>query len=218
MSTLKNDVAHIIISTVKNIKGFRKDKELAEWLGIAPNVLTNWKARGIADISVFTAKGFSEEWVRTGEGKIKKHITGSIATPVDLEDTNQKVMLLPVYATVPAGWPIDPYVSEEPIDYVPILGNGRNMGALQVEGHSMSPEIRDGEFVVYVEDYNIRPGDRVVVTNEFNKPMVKEYAMKEGEPWLISVNPEYENHKVNEHYKIIGRVVEIYNKRKIGRR
>ena len=127
------------------------------------------------------------------------------------------VKLLPVYASIPAGWPSDCHVSEEPIGYVPYEGNGHNKGALLVDGHSMSPEIKHGEFVIYIEEYNIKPGDIVVATNEFSKPMVKEYALKNGEPWLVSLNPEYSNHKVNEHYRIIGKVVEVYNRRKLGR-
>lgn len=82
----------------------------------------------------------------------------------------------------------------------------------------MSPDIKDGEYVVYVEEYDFRPGDRLVVTNEFGKSMVKEYAIKDGEPWLISVNPEYANHKVNEGFVLIGRVIEVFSKRKVGRR
>lgn len=126
--------------------------------------------------------------------------------------------LIPVFTSVPAGWPCEGYVAEEPLAYIPFEGNGRNMGALLVDGHSMSPDIKDGEYVVYVEDYDFKPGDRLVVTNEFGKSMVKEYAIKDGEPWLISVNPEYSNHKVNEGFKLIGRVIEIYSKRKVGRR
>ena len=157
--------------------------------------------------------GFIETGERVAEGIYKSTIENWMYSYQELS----KVKLLPVFATVPAGWPVDCHVAEEPIAYVPFEGNGRNKGALLVSGHSMHPEIKDGEFVVYVEDYDIKPGDRVVVTNEFNKPMVKEYAVKNGEPWLISINPEYSNHKVNEGYTIIGRVIEVFNKRKVGR-
>lgn len=134
-----------------------------------------------------------------------------------LTSSSKPVHMLPVYARVPAGWPADCHIEDEPIGYVPFEGNGRNKGAILVDGDSMFPSIKNGQFAVYVEDYDIRPGDIVVATNEFNKPMIKEYAVKDGEPWLISINSEYSNHKVNENYKIIGRVIEVFDKKKVGR-
>lgn len=176
----------------------------------------NINKKRLAELTGYSPGTISD--VLNGKTELSERFARIVSNALnDASTIENAVRLIPVYATVPAGWPVDSYVAEEPIGYVPFEGNGRNMGALLVEGHSMSPDIRDGEFVVYVEDYNIKPGDKVVVTNEFGKPMVKEYALKDGEPWLISINPEYGNHKVNENYRIIGRVIEVFNKRKIGR-
>jgi SOS-response transcriptional repressor LexA len=81
----------------------------------------------------------------------------------------------------------------------------------------MSPEIRDGMYVLYTRDYDIKPGDVIVATDEYNRAMVKQYALKDGEPWLISINPEYPSFKVNSSYRIVGRVFEKYDKSRVGR-
>jgi SOS-response transcriptional repressor LexA len=127
--------------------------------------------------------------------------------------------LVPVFGNVPAGWPDDQpeIVGEEPLDWIPIEGSTHGIGALRVEGHSMSPEIRDGMYVLYTRDYDIKPGDVIVATDEYNRAMVKQYALKDGEPWLISINPEYPSFKVNSSYRIVGRVFEKYDKSRVGR-
>lgn len=190
-----------LIDDVKKKLGFTDDIELAHHLGKHKSTVSKWRVSG--------------EVPAKAEKELIKILHDGCQENFGFQP---KIKLIPVYASVPAGWPCDFVVSEDPIDYVPFEGNGRNMGALLVDGHSMSPEIRDGEYVVYVEDYDIHPGDKVVATNEFGKPMVKEYALKNGEPWLISLNHEYGHHKVNEHFKIIGRVIEIYSKRRVGRK
>jgi SOS-response transcriptional repressor LexA len=127
--------------------------------------------------------------------------------------------VVPVYGSVPAGWPDDQPVlaGEEVLDWVPLEGSAHGVGALRVEGHSMSPEIRDGMYVLYVQDFDIRPGDVIVATDEFNRAMVKQYALKDGVPWLVSINPEYPSFKVNQHYRIVGRVFQKVDKSKVGR-
>ena len=127
--------------------------------------------------------------------------------------------LVPVYGSVPAGWPCDQtgVTAEEPIDWIAVEGSTNNIGALLVDGHSMFPDIKDGEYVLYTQDSDLKPGDWIVATDEFRRPMVKEYAVKDGEPWLVSVNPEYPSFKVNHHYQIVGRVIDIYSRRKARR-
>lgn len=190
-----------LIDDVKKKLGFSDDIELANYLKKHKSTVSKWRVSG--------------EIPAKAEKELIKILHDGCQETFGFQP---KIKLIPVFTSVPAGWPCEGYVAEEPLAYIPFESNGRNMGALLVDGHSMSPDIKDGEYVVYVEDYDFKPGDRLVVTNEFGKSMVKEYAIKDGEPWLISVNPEYGNHKVNEGFKLIGRVIEVYSKRKVGRR
>ena len=188
------------VDDLKKLFGVKEDQELAPIFDRKKGAVSVWRKTGIPP-SI----------------QLKAHEMMAIRSQ-ETFGFQPQIKLLPVYASIPAGWPSDCHIAEEPIAYIPFEGNGRNMGALLVDGHSMSPDIKDGEYVVYVEDYNINPGDWVVATNEFGKAMIKEYALKDGEPWLISINHEYANHKVTEDYTIIGRVIEIYSRRKKGRR
>ena len=71
MSTEKMQKVRIIFDRVKKTKGFDKDTELAEYLGITKQTLAAWESRGrIANVKVFTDKGCSADWVRTGEGSV----------------------------------------------------------------------------------------------------------------------------------------------------
>lgn len=192
-----------------------KKKDLAAAIGLTPQAITEM-VKGRSKPSLHTIRSIAlyyhvnEEWLEFG--------TGEIMEPLGLPNA-QHANLVPVYGSVPAGWPEESagVVEEEVIDWIPVEGSTHGVAALRVEGHSMAPEIRDGMYVLYVLDYNIKPGDVIVATDEFNRAMVKQYAMKEGEPWLISINPEYPSFRVNDHYRIVGRVFEKHDKSRVGR-
>jgi SOS-response transcriptional repressor LexA len=192
-----------------------KKKDLAAAIGLTPSAITDM-VKGRSNSTTPTRRAIanyyhvSEEWLEYGTGEIMEPQSGYNA-----RQTN----LIPVYGSVPAGWPDEPIDRNETeaIDWIPVEGSIHGVGALRVEGHSMAPEIRDGIYVLYIQDYDIKQGDIIVATDEFNRAMVKQYVLKDGEPWLISINPEYPNFKVNDHYKIIGRVFEKYDKSRVGR-
>lgn len=128
---------------------------------------------------------------------------------------------IPIWGSVPAGWPTEqPGVfREEPVDYVVIKDPPLEaVGGLLVTGQSMAPDIKDGEYILYTQAYDTRSGDIVVVNDEFGKTMVKEYYEKDGEQWLRSINREYPDFRPNSQYRIMGRVIEVINRRKIRRR
>lgn len=192
-----------------------KKKDLAKAIGMAPSSITDMvKGRNNSTTPVIRAIAqyyhVNPEWL--------EHGTGEIMEPLSQPNARQ-ANLIPVYGSVPAGWPEEPanYVAEEALDWIPVEGSTHGVGALRVEGHSMSPDIRDGVYVLYTQDYNIKQGDIIVATDEFNRAMVKQYALKEGEPWLISINPEYPSFRINDHYRIVGRVFEKYDKSRVGR-
>lgn len=189
---MSNLFSEKILDLIKTM-GLKK-KELAIMLGVsAPHVtmLCNGKAEP------------SDQLIKALDRIIEDHHRNTLPA-----------VLVPVYSTVPAGYPEMPVIAEEePLDWVACPGNGASKGALLVTGHSMTPEINEGEFVIYEIGAVLKPGDFVVATDEFNRAMVKEYAEKEGEPWLLSVNREYPNFKVNHHFKLVGKVVKITNSR-----
>jgi SOS-response transcriptional repressor LexA len=181
--------------------------------------------QGISETRAAKMAGVKQDTVnRLLKGGTKKpdlSVIQKLQAALGISESNaHSAKLVPVYGTVPAGWPdehIDHVAEEEVIDWIPVEGSSHGVGALLVEGHSMSPEIRDGAYVLYIKDYNIKPGDIIVATDEYNRAMVKQYAVKDGEPWLISINPEYPGFKVNDSYRIVGRVFQKYEKTRVGR-
>ena len=89
MSTENLQTVDKIYSALKKHKGFKKDTELAAWLGVDKRLLHAWKARdNIADLEVFIRRGISEEWLRTGRG--------SMMTPGD-RDTVDVIEVDPLF-------------------------------------------------------------------------------------------------------------------------
>lgn len=69
MSTENKRTVKNIFDAIKYAKGLKKDSELAKFVGTTKQNIFNWQSRNnIGDYKVFTAAGFSEHYMRTGEG------------------------------------------------------------------------------------------------------------------------------------------------------
>lgn len=85
MSTKNLHTVEKIIDDLKNCLGYRKDIELARWIGVSNKLLWNWKHKNaIGDLNAFIRKGVSESWLRTGKGEM--FISPSEATPEQWEE------------------------------------------------------------------------------------------------------------------------------------
>lgn len=137
------------------------------------------------------------EWFDKGVGAYKKVL---------------HTIKIPVLARCPAGFPDD--VHDGIIEYLSLPDVPQNTYAIIVTGDSMSPAIRDGEYALFVRSAEINDGDVVIAKNEWNECMVKRYRVKDGRQLLTSDNPEYPTVEPNEHFKILGKVIEIISRRK----
>lgn len=65
----------LIIKRFKEIKNIKKDKDLADYLGISTPTLTNWKRRNTIDFDTLFSKchDISLNWLIFGEGERLKH-------------------------------------------------------------------------------------------------------------------------------------------------
>ncbi len=79
----------------------------------------------------------------------------------------------------------------------------------------MSPAMRDGDYVFFIPDSDINNGDIVAVVNEWGEYVLKRYRTKDGEVYLASDNPEYPIIKLDNGYKILGKVLAAWRKVKI---
>lgn len=91
MSNKNTHTVENIFEAIKNHFGYRKDVELANWIGVSNKLLWNWKNKNaIADLNAFIRKGISEQWLRTGKGEM--FISPSEATPEqwkEIAETNK---------------------------------------------------------------------------------------------------------------------------------
>ena len=150
----------------------------------------------------------NKSWLETGKGEML------LADPPDSHQDNTIFITtrIPVLARCPAGFPED--VRDGVIEYLSLPDVPPRTCAIIVSGNSMSPAIKDGEYALFVETDGIHDGDVVIAKNEWNECMVKRYRVKDGKSLLTSDNPEYPTVEPNEHYKIIGKVIEIVTRRK----
>ncbi len=121
---------------------------------------------------------------------------------------------IPVLLKIPPGFPDN--VSEEIIEYISLPDVPKNTYAIIIKGDSMSPVIKEGDYALFMLKNDIKDGDVVIVTDEWNEAMAKRYRLKGKEAYLTSDNPEYPSFKLNEHHgnKIIGKVIDIWSRRK----
>lgn len=181
-----------------------KGKEFAAIIGISPGSLSdiengNTKPKADTLTALINKTDIDPVWLLTGS------------------EPAAKVKPIPVLGSVPAGFPSD-VTGEQVKEYIYVHGSPDNSYALIVDGNSMAPDIRDGEYVLFIPNGEAQAGDVVIVNDEFGRSMVKRLLIKDGLPWVCSDNPEYPDFRVNEHYRLMGRVVEVVNRRKIKRR
>jgi len=147
-------------------------------------------------------------WLLTGEGE--PFIKSKPVLPEEAMPTRK----IPVLGKIPAGFPH--YVAEQIIEYIALPEVPENALAIIAKGDSMSPVIKDGDYVIFlVMPIDIFSGDIVIVNNEWGETMIKRYRIKDNKPILVSENPEYPTIQPNKHYQILGKVISIWRKIKI---
>jgi hypothetical protein len=65
----------LILNEIKNHLKFRKDSELARFLGVKPQTLASWHARNSYDLEVLyeKCKDISPDWLMSGKGRMLRY-------------------------------------------------------------------------------------------------------------------------------------------------
>ena len=73
----ENNDKSLILSRIKFAYRFKKDIELAGFLGVSPNTITTWKGRNSIDFELIFAKceNLNYDWLLTGEGEMFRNST-----------------------------------------------------------------------------------------------------------------------------------------------
>ena len=185
-SLSQKEMAKIMDVTLRAYQRYEKDEQKASYEKLV---------RIINEL-----KDINPNWLLTGEGEMLRkkqdsvEFVPAVAVPV-------------ISAQVPAGFPAMPPEDDYIEDYLYVPGVPKNSYAVRVKGNSMSPTIKDGDYVIFTPSMKVKNGDIVIVRDEWNEVMLKRYRVKDGEVFLTSDNPEYPTVKPNGDYKIIGRVI-----------
>ncbi len=187
MSGVNSQNATLIIAKLKQYYSFGNDKELADFLGIAPNTLASWKSRNSLDWSLIFAKceDISMEWLVNDVGppsssmfeeyfanagpilsKKNTYILSesddpSIYEGEDSENTSKVALLVPVHGYMGSG-NLTYFAEIEPHDQiiVPMNIHTQGMYYFSVSGDSMFPVVREGSHV------GIDANDKKVISGE----------------------------------------------------
>ncbi len=150
--------------------------------------------------------GCSEEWLASGKGS--PWPTNKIPPNVDIKHLDSKlakIVQVPVLGKVPAGIP---EVRDQLVDeYISVPNAPRGAFALKVSGDSMEPNIKHGDYVLFVIDREAKHGDIVVVNDEFGDSMLKRLKIKDNTYYLTSDNTAYPTFTPNGDYRIMGVVI-----------
>ncbi len=170
--------------------GFSNNKELAEYLQTPYDTLNNWIKRDSIPLKIIDSmvqnEQFSYDWIFTG----KENLTQNS------HSENYEIDLLNVRAG--AGEGIYNYIIET-VDTIsldksffrtPI--NTNKIKGIQVDGDSMEPTLRDGDYVLI--DENIRFGTNAIYAIQYGgQILIKRLQFKmDGTVLIISDNPKYE--------------------------
>ena len=190
MSREKLHNANSIVAKLKQYYSFSNDKELADFLGIAPNTLASWKSRNSVDWSLIFAKceDISLEWLINDTGPPSSSMfedyfanTGPLLSSKntyilsesnepsiykqDLSnnsaESNKVVLLVPVHGSIGDG-NLTYYTDVDPNDQitVPMHVHTQGMYYFTVAGDSMFPVVREGSSV------GIDTNDKKIISGE----------------------------------------------------
>lgn len=89
----------LVLDRIKEYYKLKGNAELARFLGVAPNTITNWYGRKTFDIDVIYTKcvGIDMNWLLTGEGNMTYEVSKEENTSVE---STKKKNLIPFYDDV----------------------------------------------------------------------------------------------------------------------
>lgn len=201
-----------ILNKLMEYKGFTSKAEFARYLEIKPNVLSNWFSRNTFDEDILKSKfpEVNKIFILTGEGEIisegpKEESTTKTVSKFDVKekliDKMELFKPIPYYnINVSAGNVtfLDDGLLENqtPDDFMFVPKNIDADIAFPTFGHSMYPEISNGDRVAYklIKDWSFfNYGMKyLIITDEQRMVKYLKKHTKEGYVLLESRNADYE--------------------------
>lgn len=184
-----------VLDRIKSFYGLKGNADLARFLGVAPNTITNWYGRKTFDIDVIYTKcvNININWLLTGEGNMYR---AESEKEEKLPSVNQTYEGAP-YFNVDFIGGFDLIVNDQTvtpdfyINYPPY--NQPGVVWCNLTGHSMEPEISNGDIIALREvttPIQYLPAGEIygIVTEEYRTVKRIRLSQKEGFVRLIPSN------------------------------
>ncbi|MDQ6988489.1 MAG: XRE family transcriptional regulator [Mariprofundaceae bacterium] len=184
--------------------------------GNAPKFGTLEKIAAVLDVSAL--------WLQNGKGNMRQVITtlsaadaadANVVPVTDKHGNLMKMRYLPVVSWVQAGeWgeAVDSYEPYDAEKWIAIVGNvGEHAFALKIEGDSMLPEFREGEYVAVDPAREVKNGSFVIAKlKDTNEATFKQFRLDTGRTYLKPLNSAYPIIDVtdNEQFHVCGVVIQ----------
>ncbi|WP_418943424.1 LexA family transcriptional regulator [Phocaeicola plebeius] len=189
----------LVLDRIKEYYKLKGNAELARFLGVAPNTITNWYGRKTFDIDVIYTKcvDIDMNWLLTGEGNM---LSSESEKEEKLPSVNQTYEGAP-YFNVDFTGGFDVIVNDQTrnpdfyINYPPY--NQEGVVWCNLTGHSMEPEISNGDIIALREvttPIQYLPAGEIygIVTEEYRTVKRVRLSQKEGFVRLIPSNKSEE--------------------------
>ncbi|WP_072542787.1 LexA family transcriptional regulator [Bacteroides mediterraneensis] len=189
----------LVLDRIKEYYKLKGNAELARFLGVAPNTITNWYGRKTFDIDVIYTKcvDIDMNWLLTGEGNM---LSSDSEKEEKLPSVNQTYEGAP-YFNVDFIGGFDVIVNDQTrnpdfyINYPPY--NQEGVVWCNLTGHSMEPEISNGDIIALREvttPIQYLPAGEIygIVTEEYRTVKRVRLSQKEGFVRLIPSNKSEE--------------------------
>lgn len=139
-----------VLDRIKGYYSLKGNAELARFLGVAPNTITNWYSRKTFDLDVIYTKcvDINIDWLLTGEGSMLRHASKPDPEVVALpaQAVGEGIPLIPISAMAGAFSGDQQVMEYECERYVVPVFKGADF-LISVKGSSMYPKYNSGDIV-----------------------------------------------------------------------
>lgn len=142
-----------VLDRIKDHYSLKGNADLARFLGVAPNTITNWYGRGTFDIDTIYTKceGIDLNWLLTGsEVRPKSEEAPLIGDQVTAADDRTRIPVVDISVAAGSGFINSDYIEE--VDHITMpasmVKDGKEYLCVRVKGHSMVPSIMDGGYLI----------------------------------------------------------------------
>ena len=210
-----------VVGVLKKLTGAKTIRELSQKLEVNPKNFNTWKTRGEIPEKTLAILAYR---IGVSLDKLIGAVSDgddSVYEQSDSIDTDHLYFIrktTSVKASAGGGNELEGVRSYQTGELMPIakaffkVPPGKNLGSMEVEGESMTPMLRSGDWVIFRED-GAFAGDGLYVVNFSDQLMVKILQLTpRGMLKIVSVNPNFQSYEISlgetqEHFKIVGKVV-----------